>query len=262
VRPRTYSTEGLVIRQYPLGEADRILTLLTRDLGKIRVVAKGLRRPKSKLGGQMELLSQVALTAAVGRNLDVVNEAQTVDRHQALSEHLDRLSHAIYLCELLDGFTVEHSPNNAAYRLAVDTLSWLEHANDPWLVVRHFEMRLLDESGFNPELNQCVECGAILEPQDHKFNVSAGGVSCPSCGFGEATAVVPVQLNAMKVLRLLQRERSFDRLDGIRISESARYDVERLLTTHIRYILEKELRSADFIRKVSQLANSPSGQAG
>ena len=131
MRPRTYSTEGLVIRQYPLGEADRILTLLTRDLGKIRVVAKGLRRPKSKLGGQMELLSQVALTAAVGRDLDVVNEVQTVDRHQALSEHLDRLSHAIYLCELLDGFTVEHSPNNAAYRLAVDTLSWLEHANDP-----------------------------------------------------------------------------------------------------------------------------------
>ena len=262
MRSRTYSTEGLVIRQYPLGEADRIVTLLTRDLGKIRVVAKGVRRPKSKLGGQMELLSHVALDASVGRDLDVVNEAQTVNRHQNLSQRLDRLSHAIYLCELLDGFTTEHSPNYPAYRLALDTMSRMDDVADPWLLVRHFEMRLLDESGFNPELTQCVECGAVLEPRDHRFNVSAGGVSCPSCGFGEATAVVPVQLNAMKVLRLLQRERSFDRLDGVRISKAARYDVERLLTTHIRYILERELRSADFVRKVSQLAESPSGQAG
>ena len=262
MRPRTYSTEGLVIRQYPLGEADRILTLLTRDLGKIRVVARGVRRPKSRLGGQMELLSQVSLTASVGRDLDVVIEAQTVNRHQKLSEQLDRLSHGIYLCELLDGFTVEHSPAYQVYRLAVDTLSQLESVADPWLLVRRFEMRLLDESGFKPELTHCVECGAVLEPRDHRFNVSSGGVSCPSCGVVDSTAVIPVQLNAMKVLRLLQREQSFDRLEGIRISSAARYDVERLLTTHIRYILEKELRSADFVRKVSLLTQSSSGQAG
>jgi DNA repair protein RecO (recombination protein O) len=262
VRPKTYSTEGLVIRQYPLGEADRILTLLTPDLGKIRVVAKGLRRPKSKLGGQMELLSKVALTASVGRNLDVVTDAQTVNRHPNLSQQLDRLSYAIYLCELLDGFTVEHSPAYQVYRLAVNTLSQLETVTDPWLLVRHFEMQLLDESGFKPELTQCVECATTLEPRDHRFNVSAGGVSCSSCGVGESTAVIPVQLNAMKVLRLLQREQSFDGLDGVRISSAARFDVERLLTTHIRYILERELRSADFVRKVSLLTQAPSGQAG
>jgi DNA repair protein RecO (recombination protein O) len=262
LRPRTYSTQGLVIRQYPLGEADRILTLLTRDMGKIRVVAKGLRRPKSKLSGQMELLSHVSLTASVGRDLDVVTEAQTVNSHPNLTEHLDKLSHGIYLCELLDRFTVEHEPNYEAYKLAIDTLSCLESATDSWLVIRHFEMRLLDESGFLPELTQCVECGSKLEPQDHRFDVSAGGIACPDCGVGDSTAVVPVQLNAMKVLRLLQRERLFDRLEGLRISKAARYDVERLLTTHIRYILERELRSADFVRKVSQLAPAPSGNHG
>ena len=251
-----------MIRQYPLGEADRILTLLTRDIGKIRVVAKGLRRPKSRLSGQMELLSRVSLTASVGRDLDIVSEAQTVDRYPNLAQHLGKLSHAIYLCELLDGFTVEHSPNYETYRLAVDTLSRLESATDSWLVIRHFEMRLLDESGFMPELTQCVECGSTLEPRDHRFNLSAGGIACPACGVGESTAVVPVHLNAMKVLRLLQRERSFDRLERLRISSTARYDVERLLTTHIRYILERELRSADFVRKVSQLAPAPSGNRG
>jgi DNA repair protein RecO (recombination protein O) len=210
----------------------------------------------------MELLSRVSLTASVGRDLDIVNEAQTVNRYPNLTEHLDKLSHAIYLCELLDGFTVEHSPNYEAYRLAVDTLSRLESVTDSWLVIRHFEMRLLDVSGFLPELTQCVECGSALEPRDHRFNVSSGGVSCHACGVGESTAVVPVNLNAMKVLRLLQRERSFDRLEGLRISSAARYDVERLLTTHIRYILEKELRSADFVRKVSQLAPTLSGNHG
>lgn len=260
MRPRSYSTEGLVIRQYPLGEADRIVTLFSRDFGKIRVVGKGLRRPKSRLGGQLELLSEVALTASVGRNLDVATEAQTLNRHQDLSQHLDRLSRAIYLCELLDGFTVEQSPNRRLYRLAVDALSDLETAGDQWLLVRHFEMRLLDESGFRPELTRCVHCGSTLEPADHSFDVGAGGVSCPACGTVGTEAVVPLRLNAMKVLRLFQRERSFDKLAGLKVSEAARYDVERLLTTHIRYVLERTLRSADFVRKVSQLQEASSGE--
>ena len=122
MRARTYSTEGVVIRQSDLGEADRIVTVFTQDLGKIRVVAKGVRRPKSRVGGHLELLCQVAFTAAYGRSLDVVTEAQTQRTFSALSRDLERLSQAVYMCDLLDAFTAERSPNYPLYRLAISFL--------------------------------------------------------------------------------------------------------------------------------------------
>ena len=139
MRVRTYSTEGVVIRQSDLGEADRIVTIFTQDLGKLRVVAKGVRRPKSRVGGHLELLYQVGFSAAYGRSLDVVTEAQTVRIFSALSRDLERLSQAVYMCDLLDAFTAERSPNYPLYLLALSSLGWLESKNDPWLLVRYFE---------------------------------------------------------------------------------------------------------------------------
>lgn len=253
MRSRTYSVEGIVIRQFPFGESDRIVIILTPTKGKIRVVGKGVRRLKSKLGGQLELLSQITLTASIGRNLDIVTEAQTINGHRVLTQDLNKLSQAIYICELLDAVTVESLEIPDIYRLSVDVLHCLETASTPWLLVRHFEMRLLFELGFSPELNQCVDCGSILEAGDHLFNISYGGIVCPDCRINDRKAKVPVKLNGMKVLRVLQRSEKLDELDGIRISQETRRDVERLLTAHIRYVLERDLRSVEFVQKVSAL---------
>jgi DNA repair protein RecO (recombination protein O) len=253
MRQRTYTTEGLVIRQFPLGEADRIITIFTQDMGKVRLVAKGVRRPKSKLGGHLELLYQVSFSAAFGRNLDVVNEAQTVQRFAEISEDLDRLSRAVYMCELVDSFSEEHSASYQLYRLLVESMTALCTASDPWLLVRHLEAQLLTVAGFRPELGLCVECGNELTPADHVFDVSSGGVVCPDCSPQGLSAVLPIQLNAMKVLRLLQRKRSFASVEGVRIPPPVVHDVERLLTTHIRYVVERTLKSADFVRQVSEL---------
>ncbi|MDP6422306.1 MAG: DNA repair protein RecO [SAR202 cluster bacterium] len=253
MRQRTYTTEGLVIRQFPLGEADRILTIFTQDMGKVRLVAKGVRRPKSKLGGHLELLYQVSFSAAYGRNLDVVNEAQTVQRFAEISEDLDRLSRAVYMCELVDSFSAERSASYSLYQHIIASLTALCSTDDTWLLVRHFEAQLLGVTGFRPELRLCVECGTDLAPADHVFDVSSGGVVCPNCQVQGLSAVLPVQLNAMKVLRLLQRERTFASVAGVRVTPPVRHDVERLLTTHIRYVVERALKSADFVRQVSEL---------
>ena len=253
MRVRTYSTEGVVIRQSDLGEADRIVTIFTQDLGKVRVVAKGARRPKSRIGGHLELLNQVAFSAAHGRSLDVVSEAQTQRMFSVLSRDLERLSQAVYLCDLLDSFTVERSPNYPLYRLAISSLGALESKNDPWLLVRYFEAQILDLSGFKPELRRCVECRTELAPADHLFDVGSGGVLCPGCRTHGVGVLLSLKLNSMKVLRLLQREGDFARVGTVRTSAQIRTEVERVLNEHIRYVLERRLKSVDFVRLVSEL---------
>ena len=107
MRLRTYKTEGVVLKQMPLGEADRILTILTPDVGKVRAVARGVRRAKSRLGGHLDLLNQVSVSLSKGRSLDAVNEAEAFRSFRVLREDLERVSKALYMAELADGFSVE-----------------------------------------------------------------------------------------------------------------------------------------------------------
>ena len=154
-RPRTYRTEAVVLRQTTLGEADRILTLYTPDAGKVRAVAKGVRRQKSRLRGHLELLTRVSVSISTGRSLDIVAEAQTIEAFRKVTEDLERLTRGLYIAELTDGFTVEHSSNEPVYRLLVETLERLSTTDRPTLLTRRFEALLLGYSGFGPELYGC-----------------------------------------------------------------------------------------------------------
>ena len=250
-RPRTYKTECVVIKQTPIGEADRILTLYTPDMGKVRAVAKGVRRTKSKLGGHLELLNNVSVSLSQGRNLDVLTEAEAVQSFKGFREDLRRLSMALYVAELIGGFSVEQSANYGLYQLLLDTLGWLERTRQPDLLLRYFEMQLLDHSGYRPELHRCVECRSKLEPGQHLFDCEGGGFLCPTCRVNSRQALIPASLNAMKVLRLLQREREYARVDGLRVSPGLLHEIERLLRAYVRFLVERELKSAEFMGLVS-----------
>lgn len=247
-RPRTYQTEAVVVRQTPLGEADRIVTLCAPDRGKIRAVAKGARRVKSRFGGHLELLTRVRVSVAVGRNLDTVTEAHGLRSHRGLRGDLGRLSRAMYAAELIDGFSIENNSNVPAYRLLLEALDWMERARDPDLLLRWFEMRLLDCCGYMPELTNCVECREPLLPDDHLFACGVGGVVCPDCraGGGEG-ALVPAPLNAMKALRFLQRQGGYDGLDAMNVSRRAVGEAERVTRAYIRHIIERDVKSAQFV---------------
>ena len=260
--PRTYKTEGVVIRQIPLGEADRILTLYTPDMGKIRAVAKGVRRTKSKLGGHLELLTRVVVSASVGRNLDIVNEAQVIQSFRALREELSSLTKALYLAELVDAFSVEHSANDSVYRLLLAALDQLEATEQADLLLRHFELHLLDYSGYRPELYSCVECRSDLEAGDHLFSCAKGGVVCPRCLHTSRDAMIPISLNAMKVARFLIREEGFARVAGLQVSQRALGELERLLRTYVRHVVERGLKTAEFMSLVSSAGVTPTSGDG
>ena len=249
-RPRTYRTEAVVLRQATLGEADRILTLYTPDAGKVRAVAKGVRRQKSKLRGHLEPLNRVSVSISVGRNLDVVAEAQTISAYRKVTEDLERLTRGLYVAELTDGFTVEHSANEPVYRLLVDTLERLSTTDRPALLTRRFETLLLGYSGFAPELYGCVECRSELEPVDHVFSCAMGGVVCPRCRAG-SEALVPLSVGSMKVMRLLQRQTDFDSIASVHVSDRLLGELERLLRTYIRYLIDQGLRTTQFMDLVA-----------
>ena len=246
-RVRTYRTEGVVIRQMPLGEADRILTLCSPDMGKVRAVAKGVRRTKSRLGGHLELLNRASVSVAIGRNLDTISEAYAISTFGDIRGDLKRVSRGLYVAELVDCFSFEGNGNQAIYSLLLGTLHSLERGTNLDMLMRWFEMRLLDCSGYLPELVHCVECREWLEPADHLFACESGGALCPNCRVSSEGALLPLPMNTMKTLRFVQRETSFDKLESLSVTPSILNDMERLMRSYIRHIVEREVRSADFV---------------
>ncbi len=157
---RVYKTEAVVLRQRPLGEADRILTLYAADLGKFEAVAKGVRRPGSRKAGHLEPLTYVSVMLARGRNLDIITQAEAREAFLPLRADVQRLAAGLYVAELVDRLTVEHVEGYAIFRLLVETLGRLATAANLDIVLRFFEINLLAHVGYRPELRRCVICQA------------------------------------------------------------------------------------------------------
>ncbi len=244
-KPRVYKTEAIVLKRTNLGEADSIITLYTPNLGKIRAVAKGVRRPKSKLGGHLDLLTQSALLLAHGQNLDIITQSQTMESFAVFKKDLQCIGCAMYIAELVDQFTAEQSENYSVYKLLQATLLWLGEARDKELVLRCFEMQLLNCLGYKPELQDCPLCRISLTPKKNYFSVGDGGVLCPECAESRPS-LYPLTVDALKVLRfIINNDRST--VNRLRIDADLSQELEQVTRGYIRYILEREVRSVDFL---------------
>ena len=254
--PATYKTQGIVLKQMPIGEADRILSIFTRDFGKVRVVARGVRKPTSKLAGHLEPLSHVAISVSRGRSLAPIREALTVRSFRGVRENLRLISEGVYLAELVESFSAEDQPSPVIYRLLLDALDWLEVNGDNARLMRYFELRLLMDSGFGPELRACVECRTTLEPGDYLYSSAGGGVLCDECKVTMDVVLMPLSLDANKVLRFYGRI-GLEEAVGLNVSSRVADETNRVLRHYVRYLLERELKSVEFVdlvkREVKQL---------
>ena len=248
--PRVYQTEAIIIKRIKLGEADRILTLYTPELGKLKAVAKGTRRPQSKLGGHVELLTHSRLMLARGRNLDIITQAQTINNFLPIKDDLERISHGLYIAELVDSFTGEHIEDHRLFDLVLETLQQLSQAEDYEPILRYFELHLLDHLGYRPQLQQCTECNSILKPETNFFSPNHGGVLCHNCGFHEPAAR-PLSLNALKVLRLWQNC-DYATARRVKITPELGTELEQVMREHIKYLLEKQLKSTAWLDKLKR----------
>ena len=226
----------MVLRHYQLGEADRIIVLLTAENGKVRAVAKGVRRTTSKFGARLEPLSHVRLLLYRGRELDIVSQAESIEPLSPLLSDLDRASQGIAVLEAADQLALEREPNPTLYRMLVGVLRTIAERPTP-LIVPAFYWKLLAAEGLRPELDACVRCGGT-EPEVTlvAFDLGEGGVLCRSCRSGSA-----ISPTALALLR--------DVLDG-RLHEAlsapespATHEVALLATRALEHHIERRLRT-------------------
>ena len=241
-KPRTYQTEAVVIKKTKLGEADRILTLYTPHLGKTQAVAKGVRRPRSKLAGHLELLTHSQVSLARGRNLDTVIGSQTINSFLPLKSELMLSSYALYVTELVNQFTADHIGNYPLFQLLVETMHRLCQGSDNELILRYFELHLLNEVGYRPQLQQCVSCRSLLKQTTNSFCPSVGGMLCPDCSQNQPLTY-PVSVNALKVLRLLQ-DNDYNTASRLSINSELSHELERVMRGYLKYLLERDVKSA------------------
>jgi DNA repair protein RecO (recombination protein O) len=248
---RSFRVEAVVLRHADWGEADRLLTLYTRERGKVRAIAKGARKIRSRKAGHLEPFTRVTLQLARGHDLFIVTQADTLDAYLPIHENLVKTSHAAYVVELLDRFTYEDdSENYSIFRLLTEALARLENEADPWLAIRYYEVRLLDLLGYRPHLFECANCGREIKAEDQFFSAAQGGVLCPVCGAGLPGAW-SVSVEALKYLRHFQRS-DYAGAQRARPAPEIQNEVEALLQRYVTYLLERALNSPDFIRQIKK----------
>jgi DNA repair protein RecO (recombination protein O) len=239
--PGLYRDEGIVLRTIKLGEADRIVTIFTQGHGKVRAVAKGIRKTTSKFGARLEPTSRVALQCYKGRELDIVTQAESIETHRVLREEYVLFTHAIPMLEAVDQVAQEHEPNPALYRMLTGALRTLAQRRSA-LVTPAFFWKLLSLEGFHPMLDACARCSAEPGTSDAEliaFDLEEGGTLCRACARGGGRPVSPLALDLLR--RMLGGE-----LNGAlaEAPSGASHEVEHLGIRALEHHGERRLRSS------------------
>jgi DNA repair protein RecO (recombination protein O) len=232
-----YRDEGVVLRTWKVGEADRIVVLFTRDRGKVRAVAKGVRKTKSRFGARLEPTSHVALQLYEGRELDIVTQAESLSNLATLRDDLDRLTRATAMLEAVDAIAEERNPDPRLHAMLVGALRTLAE-RDHALVAPAFFLKLLAHEGFQPRVDACAVCD-VEEPLV-SFDLDEGGMLCPEHRRG-----VGVSPEAVVLLQLVLGGRLGEALNSE--YDAATHEVEALATRALEHHLERRLRSVQLL---------------
>jgi DNA repair protein RecO (recombination protein O) len=250
--PRTWKTRAIVLAHFDLGEADRVVTLLTPEQGKVRAIAKGVRRQRSRIGGSVEPFAELDLVLARGRSLDVITQVGVTHAWLALRDRLESTATAWYLGELADRAVEERAGSHPVYGLLRRGCQLLDDGMAPGRVARWYELGLADALGVRPELDRCTECDRQLEEgQDFRWVPALGGVLCPTHP-GPPMEVMGLSLDALKLLRAYRRL-DVEALAALRLPAGVETEVESVMRRYTRTVLEREPRSLAFMDEVRQV---------
>ena len=245
-----YKTEAIVLRTRNIGEADRIVTLYSRDKGKIEGVARGSRRAKSRLMGSTQVFTYGRFLLFSGRSLDTVSQVEIQESFASLREDLVRMAYASYIAELLDVSLEPGEPSEDLFELLYDAFEALDEGLSPSLVTRWFELRLMGLLGYRPQLAACVGCGG--EVVEARFSVREGGLLCPRCFPKDPTSIAVARSSIEWMKRLLVTEAG--RLGVMRPSERDESSLEAISRAYIDFRLPRPLKSLGFLASIKDLA--------
>jgi DNA repair protein RecO (recombination protein O) len=247
--PRRYTTEAIVLSRFDYGEADRILTLMTPGGGKLKAIAKGVRRQTSRLGGSLEPFAELRLLLARGRTFDVVTQVEIIHPWLRMRDDLVSFGTAEYLAELADGTLEERHASEAVYVLLKRAYEILDAGMAAGRVARWFEMHLADELGIRPEVDRCVECSRLLAADErYRWVPPLGGVLCERCP-GPPHDRVGLSLDGLKLLKAYERM-DVEAIAALRMRPEVEREVERGMREFLAYSLDRSPRSLAFLDEI------------
>lgn len=249
---KDYKTEGIIIRVRDYNEADRIVTLLTREYGKVQAIAKGCRKQKSRKRGIIQQFTYGDFNLYRGRSLDTITQCESKESFAVLREDLDRMAYGAYITELLDGFAIQGEFHGELFYLTLVALHLL-CLDDPILVTRAFEIRLMNLLGYRPHLETCVNCGGNLTGSKIAFSSRLGGGLCQLCAPGEPESYVC----SMGTINMLKQLSVWDlkRLRVLKMTPEIRKETGEIMKNYIAQRLDKKIKSADFLQSLESMQN-------
>jgi DNA repair protein RecO (recombination protein O) len=239
-------TDAIVIRLADFSESSKVVTMFTRDFGKVAALAKGAKRLKSPFEAALDLLTEcrVVFLRKSTSGLDLLTEAQLTSRFRPSGADLSRLYSGYYVAELLDGLIQEYDPHPNLYDVASDTLRSLSADGDSRLPLLHFEIELLREIGHLPDLEACSLCHEpIVFGQGARFWVSQGGLICPQCGRPEYQHT---EVHG-GTIAVLQRLATGDQWQRLAVSAQQFKELRRIMTAAICHVMERKPRMLKYL---------------
>lgn len=241
-----YTVNAIVLRRINFGETDRIVTLYARERGKISGIAKGSRKPISRLSGPTEILTYGKYQLATGKQLDVVTQAEVKESFPRIHGDLSRIAHATYMDELADKLVEERAPNADIFDLLLSALYLMERPNDPQKVVHMFELQFMGLLGYEPALSKCVRCREPLPAGEVFFSPSLGGTVCRDCAPLPEDAI-QISRETVETMRELL-EADAPKVEEMEIPQEVMDQIARVMRWYIRYRAERELKSLEFLQ--------------
>jgi DNA repair protein RecO (recombination protein O) len=243
--------EGIVIRSIDYGESSKVVTLFTREHGKIGVMARGAKKAKSRLAAVSQLFTHgfFLCKTGPGSGMPDLSQGEMIESYRDLRQNLMLTAYAAYMAEMLDRLTHEREPNPYLFQLLSLTFRYLDEGKDAEILCRIFESKMLTVAGIRPQLHACAHCGAKQEP--YAISVTQGGLLCPRCLPGDPYAIA-VAPGTWKLLRLFQLF-DLERLGEIDVKPATRSQLRHVLRSFFDHHLDLRLKSRSFLDQVEKL---------
>ena len=242
-----YKTKAIVLKSQRWGEADRIVTLYSEQVGKVRGIARGARRMKSRFGSALEpfRLIDVTLFEKNAESLARVSQADITESFGVLRENLALMTAAARMVNVIQALTPDRDPNTDIFQALIDGLSSLESGSDSELCALLFQIHILGHTGFRPQIDHCAECGTYTGMVAMTFSPQSGGIICRSCRdrtFDRGFSISPGSLAFIQQARRLP----FHKVTRLRAAGQVRQEVEQTIDAYVRVVAGKSLPSANF----------------
>ena len=245
-----YRVEAVVVKGMDYGEADRILTLYTKEEGKLNVIAKGVKKLKSRMRGSVQPFSHSGFILYAGRgNLDTVTQADLIEPFNLLRNDLKRWAYANYVVESLNGLVPERLVQKELFILLVASLHLLA-VYDPKTAVSFWHVKMLSKLGYAPQFENCTICGRTCGEEILWFSAAHGGLLCKECS-DKVVGKISLHRGTIAVWNHLSKV-NLNKLGRFKIGQPELQELNKLIERYLEYIMEKPLKSIDFLGIVGE----------